>query len=74
MGNDLIVDNDFFSVESIPGVAILRITGNPLYKLIDLQAKAALFDCMTVQSQLMRPSGLGLSTRWYPLHNYTRPP
>jgi enoyl-CoA hydratase/carnithine racemase len=46
MENDLIVDNDFFSVESIPGVAILRITGNPLYKLIDLQAKAALFDCM----------------------------
>lgn len=46
MKKDLIVDNDFFSVELIPDVVILRITGNPLYKLIDLQAKEALFDCM----------------------------
>jgi len=38
--------NDFFSVESIRDVVILRIRGNPLYALVDLQAKAALFDCM----------------------------
>ena len=46
MKNDLTVDNDFFSVELIPDVVVLKIKDNPLYKLIDLQAKAALFDCM----------------------------
>lgn len=48
MKTDLGVDNDFFSVESISDVVMIKIIGNPLYKLIDLQAKAALFDCMEV--------------------------
>jgi 2-(1,2-epoxy-1,2-dihydrophenyl)acetyl-CoA isomerase len=46
MKNNLIIDNEYFTAESTQHVAILKMKGNPLYQLIDLQAKATLFECM----------------------------
>jgi len=40
------INTDVFTVASTGDVVILEIIGNPLYPLIDLQAKATLFDCL----------------------------
>lgn len=46
MKNYSCINNDVFTVESIGDVVILGMKGNPLYPLIDLQAKETLFDCI----------------------------